>query len=160
MMIRRLVMVGALLISTGATAADFYAKPMLALVGLHGYDDAYAVGLGISRPLPQMSPYLGAEVDFLKSFSKLKSNSGDLSFSKVAAFAALTYPLDPRVQIKARVGLRYAAFSGADDDSDTGVDWGVGALLLLDSLRTVTLEYVTSDENNFTQVIAGLQLAF
>lgn len=157
---RRLLFACALLTGTSANAVEFYVKPMVSLVDMSGYDNGYALGLGIARPLPQLTPYLSAEAEFLKSFSQLRNNDGKVSFSKTAVFAALTYPFDPRVQIKGKAGIRYATFSGANDDNDIGMDWGAGALLLLDNLHTISFEYIVSDENDFTQLVAAWMIPF
>lgn len=155
-----------LLVTTVASSvhatADFIVKPFAAVVTMDGYDNGIAAGLGISWPLRQLAPYLTAEAEFMKSFAKMDGNDTDRAFSKVGAYGALTYPFDPRVNIKGKLGFRYAAFkdSGSDSSSDTGVDWGAGLQLLLDSRKTVEFEYITSDENNFSQWLAGLRIQF
>ncbi len=148
---------------TAPAATDFVVKPFGAIVKMQGYEDGVAAGLGVSWPLRQLTPYLSAETEFMKTFSRLEGDAGNLTFSKVAAYAALTYPFDPRVQLKGKVGFRYAALkeSGSGgNSSDTGADWGVGVQLLLDNLRSIELEYITSDENNFSQMLVGLRIQF
>jgi hypothetical protein len=152
-----------LLAPAAHAAAGFVVKPFVALVTMDEYKDGIAGGLGLSWPLENLSRYLTAEAEFMKSFARMESSSGKRSFSKTAVFGALTYPFDPRVQFKGKVGIRYAAYesSGADSSgNDVGADFGVGAQLLLDNLRTIELEYITSDENRFSQLMLGLRIQF
>jgi hypothetical protein len=118
--------------------------------------------VGIGRSVPELLPWLNVEAEFLKSFTKLERDGAQRSFSKTAAFAALVYPVDPRVLIKGKVGIRYAAFTadGTGSDRDLGTDWGVGALYRWDRTRLLAVEYMTSDYNDFSQLVASVQFHF
>ena len=89
-------------------------------------------------------------------------NRGAVTFNKTAVFMNYSFPIEPRIFLHGKVGLRYAAFknsvSGAD--SDVGMDWGIGTLLKLDHNRNVVLEFITSDENKFSQLAVGLQFFY
>jgi hypothetical protein len=153
------------MLSPAAHAAnDFVVKPFLALVTMEEYKDGIAAGLGLGWPLENFTRFLSAEVEYMKSFARMESTSGKRSFSKTAAFAALTYPFDPRVRFKGKIGFRYATYkdtgAGSGSGDDVGADFGVGVQLLLDSLRTVEVEYITSDENDFSQALVGLRIQF
>jgi len=142
--------------------AENYARALAVLASLDGYKDSYAIGIGVGRDLPRLAPHLGVEGEFFKSFSKMDGKTGDLTFNKTALFATYSYPIEPRIHITGKVGLRYAALKNtvAGDESDVGVDWGVGALLALDHNRNVVVEFITSDENNFSQLAIGLQFFY
>lgn len=139
-----------------------YARALAVIASLDGYQDAYALGAGVGRDLPRVMPYLGVEGEFFKSFAKLDGKSGDRTFNKTAVFMTYSYPVEPRIQINGKVGLRYVAFKDtvAGSSSDAGVDWGVGALLALDHNRNVVLEFITDDENKFSQFAVGLQFFY
>jgi len=147
----------------GQTAcAESYARVLGVLASLDGYGDAYAVGVSVGRDLPRLAPHLGVEGEFFKSFSKMDGTTGDQTFNKTAVFATYSYPVESRIFITGKVGLRYAAFknSVAGDDNDVGMDWGIGTLLGLDHNRNVVVEFITSDENKFTQLAVGLQFFY
>lgn len=139
-----------------------YAEDFLRIEGaatsLSGYKEAYAAGFAWGRDLPHLLPRMSAEVEFLKGFTKLRG-ANTLSFSKTAGFAAFTFPVDRRISVKGKVGLRYATFdaSSSGQDNDLGVDFGFGALFTLDRARRISAEYISSDDNNFSQFILGLQ---
>jgi hypothetical protein len=156
-----IILASTLLPCSGARA-DVYAKPLAALVRVDGWSDALAAGVGIGRSVPELTQWLVVEAEFLKSFTKLERAEAQRSFSKTAAFAALVFPVDPRVFIKGKVGIRYASFDadGSGGDRDLGADWGVGALYLWDRSRMIALEYMTSDYNDFSQLVAGVQFHF
>lgn len=143
----------------GAHAGD-YLRIEGALVSLTGYDDAHAAGFAWGRDLPHLLPRMSAEIEFMKGFNKLRG-ANSLSFSKTAGFAAWTFPVDPRIVVKGKVGLRYATFnrSGNGQDNDLGVDFGIGALYTLDRARRLSAEYISSDDNEFSQFILGLQFS-
>lgn len=142
--------------------AENYARALGVLASLDGYNNAYAIGAAMGRDLPRLLPYLGIEGEFFKSFSKMHGANGDLTFNKAALFATYTYPIDPRIRLGGKVGLRYASFKNTlnGDSSDTGMDWSVGTVLVLDHNRNVVLEYITSDENKFSQLAIGLQFFY
>lgn len=142
--------------------AENYARAVGVLAALDGYNNAYAAGVSVGRDLPRLLPHLGVEGEFFKSFSKMHSNTGELTFNKTAVFLAYAYPIEPRLYIKGKVGLRYAAFkdTSTGNDSDVGVDWGIGTLLRLNHNRNVVVEFITSDENNFSQLAVGLQFFY
>lgn len=142
--------------------AENYVRAMGVLASLDEYSASYAVGVSVGRDLPQLLPHLGVEGEFFKSFSKMDGKNGDLTFNKTALFATYTYPLEPRIRIFGKTGLRYAAFkdTAAGDSSDVGMDWGIGTVLALDHNRNVILEFITSDENNFSQLAVGLQFFY
>ncbi len=152
----------ALLIPIAHGQDGFVVKPFAALVSMDSYTNGVAAGIGIGWPLPYFSQYMTAEAEYMKSFARMESSSGRRSFAKGAIFAALTYPFDPRIHFKGKVGLRYATYenSGTGDagGNDIGGDFGLGAQVLLDNLRTVEIEYITSDENRFSQFLVGLRL--
>lgn len=144
----------------GAHAED-YLRIEGALTSLTGYKDAYAAGFAWGRDLPQLLPHMNAEVEFLKGFTRLRG-SDDLSYSKTAGFAAFTFPVDPRIVVKGKVGLRYATLDHSGNggqDNDLGVDFGIGALFTLDRTRRICAEYISSDDNEFSQFLFGLQFA-
>ena len=142
--------------------AENYARALGVLASMDGYNNSYAVGAAIGRDLPRLLPHLGVEGEFFKSFSKMHGKNGDLTFNKAAVFATYTYPIDPRIRLSGKVGLRYAGFKNTlnGDSSDTGMDWGVGSVLALDHNRNVIFEYITSDENKFSQLAVGLQFYY
>lgn len=142
--------------------AENYARALGVLASMDGYNNAYAVGAAMGRDLPRLLPYLGVEGEFFKSFSKMHGKNGDLTFSKAAVFATYSYPIEPRIRLSGKVGLRYVSFKNTlnGDSSDTGMDWGVGTVLALDRNRNVVFEYITSDENKFSQLAVGLQFVY
>ena len=142
--------------------AENYARALGVLATLDGYRSSYAVGVSVGRDLPQLLPHLGVEGEFFKSFSKMDGKNGNLTFNKTAVFATYSYPIEPRIHINGKAGLRYAAFKDTvtGDSSDVGMDWGIGALLALDHNRNVVLEFITSDENKFSQFAVGLQFFY
>lgn len=160
--LRALVVVVATLAAWPNARAENYTRVLAALASLDGHSDAYALGVAVGRDLPRLAPHLGVEGEFFKSFSKMNSSNGAVTFNKTAVFINYSYPLEPRIFIYGKVGMRYAAFknSARGDDSDVGVDWGVGTLLAFDHNRNVVLEYLTSDENNFSQLALGLQFYY
>ena len=161
-MLRTLVVaVLTLAVSHNAHAAN-YARALGVLASLDGYNDSYAVGVAVGRKLPRLLPHLGVEGEFFKSFSKMRGKTSDLTFNKTAAFVTYSYPVEPRIYLNGKGGLRYAAFkdSVTGDNNDTGVDWGVGARLAFDHNRNVVLEFITSDENKFSQFAVGLQFFY
>lgn len=146
------------LVAPSAQAED-YLRLEAALVSLSGYDDANAAGFAWGRDLPRQLPHMSAEVEFLKGFTKLRG-SNSLSFSKTAAFAAFTYPADPRILAKGKVGLRYSTLDRSGKggmNNDLGVDFGIGALYILDRTRRLTVDYISGNDNDFSQFILGLQ---
>ncbi|MBI3775132.1 MAG: outer membrane beta-barrel protein [Gammaproteobacteria bacterium] len=160
---QRVLVIGILLLATGHTVrAENYARVLGALASLDGYSDSYALGVSVGRDLPRLAPHLGVEGEFFKSFSKMDGTPGDVTFNKTAAFVTYTYPIELRIYMHGKVGLRYAALKNSvtGDDSDVGVDWGVGAMFALDHHRNVVLEFITSDENNFSQLALGLQFFY
>lgn len=160
---QRIFLVSILILAAGQSArAENYARVLGALASLDGYSDSYAVGFAVGRDLPRLAPHVGVEGEFFKSFSKMDGSNGDVTFNKTAVFATYSYPIEPRIFIHGKVGLRYAALKNSvtGDDSDIGVDWGVGTLLALDHNRNVVLEFITSDENKFTQFVLGLQFFY
>lgn len=161
-MLRTLVVAVLILAVWPNAHAANYARALGVLASLDGYNDSYAVGVAVGRDLPRLLPHLGVEGEFFKSFSKMSGKTSDLTFNKTAVFVTYSYPVEPRIHINGKVGLRYAAFkdSVAGSNNDTGVDWGVGALLAFDHNRNVVLEFITSDENKFSQFAVGLQFFY
>ena len=159
---RALIVVVLTLAAWPNARAENYARVLGVLASLDGYGDAYAVGVAIGRDLPQLAPHLGVEGEFFKSFSKMGSASGAVTFNKTAVFMNYSFPVEPRIFLHGKVGLRYAAFknSVSGDNSDVGMDWGIGTLLKLDHNRNVVLEFITSDENKFSQLAVGLQFFY
>ena len=160
--LRLLVVVALTLAAWPSARAENYARVVGVLASLDEYKDSYAIGVGVGRDLPRLAPHLGVEAEFFKSFSKMDGKTGDLTFNKTTVFATYSYPIETRIHINGKVGLRYAAFKDtvAGDSSDVGVDWGIGALLALDHNRNVVLEFITSDENKFSQLVVGLQFFY
>lgn len=159
----RILVVVVLTFAAGADAhAANYARALGVLASLDGYKDSYAVGVAVGRELPRLLPHLGIEGEFFKSFSKMSGPNSNLTFNKTAVFVTYSYPVEPRIYLNGKVGLRYAAFkdSAAGNNNDTGVDWGVGALLAFDHKRNVVVEFITSDENKFSQFAVGLQFFY
>lgn len=154
-----IVLLGAVCAAPCAHAED-YLRVEGAVVSLSGYNDANAAGFAWGRDMPHVLPRMSAEVEFLKGFTKLRG-ANSVSFSKTAGFAAFTFPVDPRIVVKGKVGLRYATFdtSSNGQDNDLGVDFGIGALYTLDRARRVVAEYISSDDNDFSQFLLGLQFS-
>lgn len=142
--------------------AENYVRALGVMATLDSYTSSYAVGVSVGRDLPRLLPHLGVEGEFFKSFSKMHGPNGNLTFNKTAVFATYSYPIDPRIHITGKAGLRYTAFKDtvSGDSSDVGMDWGIGTLLALDHNRNVVLEFITSDENKFSQFAIGLQFFY
>jgi len=160
--LRTLIVVFFTLAGWQNACAENYARVLGVVASLDEYKDSYAVGVGVGRDLPRLAPHLGVEGEFFKSFSKMDGKTGDLTFNKTAVFATYSYPIETRVHLHGKVGLRYAAFkdSVAGDSSNVGVDWGIGTLLVLDHNRNLVVEFITSDENKFSQLAIGLQFFY
>lgn len=145
--------------------ADDYLLIRAAVAGADGFNQDYAAGIGFGHTLYHLIPHFAVEGEFLKSFSKMKSSAAHRTFAMTSVNGVFTYPMDQRLSLKGKFGLRYASIkddTGTDtqNSNDTGTVYGIGVLYALDRTRELATEYVTSDANNFYQLIVGLQLHF
>lgn len=153
-----------------APPPDQYSRVLLLMGTAENFSSGMAVGLGYGSYLPQVLPYFSVEAEVAKNFSHMEGDDGNgntvkRSWARGALYAALIYPVDPRFQIKGRIGSYLGVYrdrggAATGSDIDSGMETGIGALVHYRSGQDIALEYTTNTLNDFTQVILGLQIAF
>jgi len=158
-------------LTTAAGEGDQYTRAVMIMGVSEGYSAGMAIGLGYGLRLPHASDYLSMEGEIAKNFSHMSHDeSGSQikrSYARGALYLALTYPIDPRFDIKGKIGAHYTSFqdrggnsTDTRHDSDQGMETGIGALIHFRARQDIIVEYTSTTLNDFTQLIVGMQLSF
>ncbi len=148
-----------------------YTRALMVMGAAEGYDAGMAMGLGYGAHLPDSLRYLSLEGDASKNFSHMSQHNAGTqikrSYARAAVYAAVTYPVDPRFDIKGRIGVHYTSYQDRDGGTDGvtrghahGMDTGVGVLVHFRVQQDIVVEYTTTTLNDFTQLIIGMQFTF
>lgn len=172
-MMQRILFVLLLAMSTLAYGEDNYTRVFAVMADTEDLEPGYALGLGYGRHFSKLLPYFSLEGELSKNFTHMKSGTTAAvqvkrSFWRVAAYAALTYPINRRFSIKGKAGAHHTWFidrastagSRPQRDNIDGLDFGVGALIHLRPSQDILVEYTSTGLNDYTQLILGMQLNF
>jgi hypothetical protein len=163
------------LVPLAPVQANDYVRAIATLSSMEKVDDGIAAGVGWGRTLYHVLPHFGVEGEIIKSFSNLEQkqteNTLKRSFTKAGFYGTLTYPLNLRWLIKGKLGFQYSSIknrlintagttTNSSNSTDTGMDFGIGAIIRLDRRKDVTIEYITNDTNDFSHVLLALQFNY
>lgn len=159
-------------VSQALAQTDYYVKPLLAITQMENYTEGLAIGMAWAKNLYHYLPHTAVEGEIIKSFTTISPTNDDStntkrSFTKTAIYAILSYPLDPRLSIKGKLGLYYTAFEDRTGDAKSNssadgisLEIGTGLLIRLDRHKDLVVEVLTNSANATYYLTAGLQLNY
>lgn len=168
-------------VATTAQAAN-YASVQLGMADVSGMDSGTAIIGTLGMPMPEVHKNFAFEAEITKALSKPKHTESfsfggqnytikaEADYFTLAGYGVMTFPINPQVDLRGRIGLLYESVkvtikddffgtSASGSDSEIGLAFGFGGTYKLSSTRKVIVEF-TQIESDITHLSAGVQFQF
>ncbi len=140
----------------GADDDKTYYTAQLGLSSLDRYANGISFVGTVGYKLPQYHKQLSVEGEFSTALMNPSTGSSNASYYAAGGYAAFTFPIDNKLNVRARAGLNY--YSPSVTSTGLALGLGAGITYNYDAGRRIIGEFTQT--GNLMVISAGMQFKF